>query len=348
MFVLNVRNAHEGLWQGLHYLKFNGLEQESRNGPVVRADGPVSTVYHSPMERVVFWPTRDANPFFHTYEALWMLAGRNDVRSVARYVKQMMAYSDDGVTIHDAYGYRWRKHFQFDQLKKIIGILKRNPLDRQCVLEMWDAPSDLDRGGKAVPCNLIATFQVDPFYKNNLNMVMFNRSNDIIWGTYGANAVHFGFLLEYVSRNAGFKPGTYTQISVNYHAYKDQYDKNIGIVTKYDDLNVPPFSYPRWIPMPAEADALIEGVLDSADNMGYPIVNYGTRLYDTDEWGSMMHRMMWAHQFYRAKELESALSVLRDAPDCDWTQAGKEWITRRIEKRRAFAELYSADTDGGV
>ena len=126
-------------------------------------------------------------------------------------------FSDDGETLHDAYGYRWRRAFNQDQLEKIALRLKRNSDDRRCVLQMWDVYQDLDREGKAIPCNLSATFQIDR--EGRLDMNIFNRSNDIIWGAYGANAVHFSMLMEYMAHWIGVPMGYMRQFSMNWHAY---------------------------------------------------------------------------------------------------------------------------------
>lgn len=71
-------------------------------------------------------------------------------------------------------------------------------------------------GGKDVPCNTHAYFQVQD---GRLNMTVCNRSNDVVWGTYGANAVHFSILQEYVASMVGVGMGTYVQFSNNYHLY---------------------------------------------------------------------------------------------------------------------------------
>lgn len=84
------------------------VKRPSRNGPVLMIDEPVIATYTHPRERVLFNSARDANPFFHLYEALWMLAGRNDVAPLAYYAKNIANYSDDGKTLNGAYGYRWR------------------------------------------------------------------------------------------------------------------------------------------------------------------------------------------------------------------------------------------------
>jgi len=326
MHVLHVRNAEEGLFEGLNLLKMGGVWQDSRNGRVIRMEIPVATVYDSPLERVVSSPIRDANPFFHLYEALWMLDGRRDVEGPARYAKNMMKYSDDGKVLHDAYGHRWIHYFGRNQVAQIIQQLKANALDRQAVLQMWDAREDLGRRGKAVPCNLTATFQVDPVW-NKLDMVVFCRSNDIIWGTYGANAVHFGFLLEYVALKTGIPVGKYTQISVNYHAYEEQYNQCLPI------LNTEVLGYRNsYICMPQDVDVHIQQVLACADHEKYVHRTPDREFFQCDsEWGTMCHRMMWAHQLHRQGHTKDAFDMLYAAQVCDWTIAGRDWLFRRMQ-----------------
>lgn len=159
MKVINVRNVHHALPLALHELKQEGIDRESRNGPVRVFKTPVTTVYQNPTERVLFWAERDANPFFHFFESLWMLAGQNDVPFLAYFVKRMVTYSDYGKTFHGAYGHRWRQHFKdkdgnkIDQLAIVIKALKENPDDRRCVVQMWDSSVDLGKQGKDFPCN---------------------------------------------------------------------------------------------------------------------------------------------------------------------------------------------------
>src|SRR5258708_35739439 len=71
---------------------------QTRNGKCLVVDEPVLISYTHPKERVLFNPVRDANPFFHLYESLWMLAGRNDLKSLAYYCSRMKEFSDDGKT----------------------------------------------------------------------------------------------------------------------------------------------------------------------------------------------------------------------------------------------------------
>jgi hypothetical protein len=194
---------------------------------------------------VLFHPGRGENPFFHFHESLWMLGGRRDVASVAQYAASMKNYSDDGKTFHGAYGYRWRNQFGFDQLFYIAKQLRKNREDRRCVLQMWDAPHDLAREGKDFPCNTQIYFSIS--MDGSLDMTVCNRSNDIIWGAYGANAVHMSYLQEFMAAWIGVPVGMYWQMSNNYHAYQEIFEKTqSALVTEpgedlYESGEVRPF-----------------------------------------------------------------------------------------------------------
>ena len=74
MKVIDTRNVNTALRWALPELLKEGVEEPSRNGLVLVMPTPVTTVYQRPQERVVFSPERNANPFFHLMESLWMLA----------------------------------------------------------------------------------------------------------------------------------------------------------------------------------------------------------------------------------------------------------------------------------
>lgn len=227
MIVINARNVNDAAYQARKGLDSCGVESRSRVGDVIRYPLPVTTCYQRPQERVIFLPERDANPFFHLVESLWMLAGRNDLPLLTKYVKRMASFSDDGGrTQPGAYGYRWRRHFDRDQLSWAIERLRADPYDRRVVIQMYDPDVDhlaADKGGADVPCNL----SVIPFVLegNDLSITVFNRSNDMVWGAYGANAVHFSVLQEYLASQLGLGVGPYFQVSNNLHAYKSTVNK---------------------------------------------------------------------------------------------------------------------------
>lgn len=337
MRVIEVRNAHQALPRALRMLDEEGIRRESRAGTVLEFPEPVVTVYSRPEERVIFWPERDYNIAFVLYEALWMLSGRDDLEPLTRYVKDFGKFSDDGRKLHGAYGRRWRKFSEDDhtfdvrdQLSIIVERLKKDPKDRRCVLQIWDARLDLDSPSKDVPCNDMATFQIDS--ENRLNMTVFCRSNDVLWGCYYANAFHFGFLMEYMAARIGCKLGTYSQVSVNWHGYlntleqvkalpRPPYMTEMGDPYGTGQVSVPPLS--------GNLDALIGDLVVRADK---------------DEWwSSVQHNEPWylaafavlkAHSIYRLgdgedKFRDSLLILNAAAPYWDWVHAMKSWIQRR-------------------
>ncbi len=352
MHTLHRRNVHQALPAGLRFLVDHGYTTDSRNGPVLLSPVPVATTYREPNERVVFYAERDGNPFFHLYEMLWMVNGRNDVDGPARYASNMRNYSDDGKTFHGAYGKRWRDWFltndnvkieyenEIDQLALIAKRLKADPTDRRCVLQMWDVESDLDKNGKDVPCNTIATFQRGG--DGALNLVVFCRSNDILWGAYGANAVHFSFLLEYMANWIGCPVGYYTQVSVNYHAYieSDVYKKTLPIIEDLTNEFESPYSMNLVKPTllgdqsHESVDEFIHARLADADRGEFakdPTIYKG--------WNGVMNRMLYAHHVYKTTKgsdrYQKAMDLLRiDTSGSDWELAGWQWLERRQRRYR--------------
>ena len=335
MHVIRVRNVHQALPEALRLLDEEGIPRDSRNGPVrVIEPGPVITTYSHPRERVIFWPQRDANPALHLYESLWMLVGRNDVTPLLQFTKQFLQYSDDGKTLHGAYGDRWRRAFGRDQLQVIADRLRDNPNDRRCVLQTWDTRLDLDRAGKDVPCNVMITFQCSS--DRRLNMVVFNRSNDIVWGAYGANGVHLSMLQEYMTILIGCTMGTYTQVSVNWHAYEN-------ILEDLKDMPRSGFLYSREPIDPYSSGEvvttnMVTAGLNATLSKLLLIVDRPTqRVNFTTEWGCTFDAVLCAHQAWcdlpSPTRYITALGILDTAPtqNADWIVAMREWIQRRYD-----------------
>jgi thymidylate synthase len=362
MRIIEADNVHCALPKGLALLSTYGEWRGNRNektlGRALTAPWPVTTVYRNPQQRVIFWPERDANPFFHLYEALWMLQGRDDVGPLLRYAKRMMDFSDDSYTLHGAYGHRWRQHFYkekdpyiwhdpIDQIVVIADRLRNDPDDRRCVLQMWDATVDLDRKGRDVPCNTMATFQISR--RGCLDLDVFCRSNDIIWGAYGANAVHFSLLLEYVAAKVGVPMGVYRQHSINYHAYEKVFEplKPLGVSTATysvpEPINNPYRTGVRSLPIlepgkdAKDIDTQIAMLMGDADR-GFS----DGRLLGWSPFFMMAHYVLKAHHLYNEEKRvgsgvnrfhEPKLLLQETMPkqfaDVDWVLAALQWFDRR-------------------
>jgi Thymidylate synthase len=144
-----------GLSPNASYLRLLSLatQQEwpleaSRVGPC-RDLGAV-TVELDGGERTIFLSGRGWNPAFALVEAAWVLAGRNDVKSLTKFIANFGQFSDDGQTLHGAYGYRLRHYFGHDQLDAAVAELKANPESRRVVMSLY-APGDLGQHSKTFP-----------------------------------------------------------------------------------------------------------------------------------------------------------------------------------------------------
>lgn len=363
MKTIYTTNVNGALRRGLRYLRLEGTHEDSRNGPVLVAPGPVTTVYSQPDQRVLFGAARDANPFFHLFESLWMLGGRNDVAYPAAFAAQLQLYSDDNETLNGAYGFRWRHHFGYDQLQLIIEELKTNPASRRCVLAMWDAhdeggdmspgyEGDLKRalaGGKDVPCNTHVYFRA---FRETLDMTIVNRSNDVVWGAYGANAVHFSMLQEYVAGRVGLKLGRMYQFSNNYHVYTGRED--VERLFRAHENDVSDDMYKRGCASACPLYSAAKGWDEDLRRFlaAPPILElYEFAPARTTFFEDIVVPMHSAYSIYKKKDSpRAAENFLRAAPfsdQADWLVAGVRWMKRRADKREAkAAQEHGAGTVG--
>jgi thymidylate synthase len=356
------RNVNE-LWsRGLETLRQVGVEQDSRAGRVLVAPCPVVSVYQNPTERVLIDPHRDANPFFHLMESLWMLAGRDDAAFLNRYVGDFgKRFAENGDYIHGAYGKRWREALGFDQLDEVVSKLRRNPDDRQAVIQMWDASDnvgmqdgcdDLMGDWKDRPCNTHVYLRVrkeeptrifgssggplelDAEIKNLvLDLTVLCRSNDIVWGAYGANAVHFSVLQEYLAGRIGIGVGRLYQFSNNWHGYAD-------VLKKFPEQGpgspwCNPYQLGQVEAMPigtywSEWDADLVRFMAWHDSKLWR--GPGDRETYANSWfAEVAERVAAANLLWKEGARPAAMTVAEAIPASDWREACVQWMQRRMK-----------------
>lgn len=342
MRTILAENVNDAYLEALFTMNKDGvIVHQQRTGPVLKLPYPLVTRYEFPQERVLFDATRDANPFFHLFESLWMLGGRDDVEFLSQFNSTIGQFSDDGISLHGAYGKRWRSHFGRDELDAVIHQLALQPETRRAVLAMWDPYTDplvAEAGGKDVPCNTHVYFSIRP--DNSLDMTVCNRSNDLIWGAYGANVVHMSILHEYVMQSLGVPMGFYYQISNDAHVYQrhwglvqasslseeklfiDFYRNGEGVGPDGQAF-VPLFDRPG-------AQGKRDFDLDVAKFLVDPYV-VGATQYRTEFFGKTVERMANAWKYHKAKYTASAIETAKQIEAPDWRKACVEWLERRAK-----------------
>lgn len=355
---LNAESAFESLVGGiaagrgdLRNLKYTPIfteTNESRNGRVYVVPEPVTVTYLNPVQRVILNPVRDCNPFFHVFESLWMLAGRNDLAPLTRYITDFGKFSDDGRTLNGAYGYRWREALNMvDQLFVIAKNLKENPHCRRQVLTMWTVQDDLCKvnTSKDVCCNTQAYFLVKTVTTEGhvlgsnftttdkyLDMTVTNRSNDLVLGMLGANVVHFSFLQEYMAARIGVNVGKYHQFTNNLHVYDWNWKPKewlsvYGPRDMHSSPEVDPYlsSYHTRVPLVYDADRFDREVVQFID---HPEDGYSEPFLV-----QVAAPMMTAHRLYKEGKYDEAQYVSGNIVADDWRIASQLWLQRRIAKK---------------
>jgi thymidylate synthase len=335
MHVIMANNVRDALPRSVKYLQNWGREESTRLGDALVAPVPVTIKYHTPKQHVLINPYRDANPFFHLMESMWILAGRDDGAFLDHYVKNFSKdFGTDG-RIMDAYGFRWRHALPFDQLEEVISQLRNNFASRQAVLYMWGAGRADLISDHAKPCNLAVTFRVNT---GVLDMTVFNRSNDLIWGCLGANAVHFPILQEYVASKIGLLMGAYYQISTNLHFYIEHYKMLQSRVKDIDGKLLHAYlwnheSYEQTQPLMELPDSFDEDLEETMVNL--EAIHSGKEVYEGNIANSFLREtvlpMALAHTLYKKKNSEDAMEVIATVKAADWKRAGTEWLERHIK-----------------
>lgn len=320
MITVKAASVPEALYETITSWRLHSVAEQTRNGTARSFPCPFALTIVNPRMRVLTDPTRDANPFFHAMEFIWMMSGSNNINWISKFNKQMLEYSDDGLTQWAAYGHRWRKWFGYDQIKKAIAMLRRNPQDRRIVISMWDPRYDLGRGGKDLPCNTQIHLRV---FLGRLDMTVCNRSNDIIWGMLGANAVHMTMLHELIASAAGIPLGCYRVISNNAHIYESVPNFEYYLNGILDDRDVY-FNWPESTnspPLLREGETYADFVADCEAVLSLP--NPG-RIHT--HWmryvGSNIYKV-WLQR--KTGFPYDTSEILAD----DWRIACEEWIARR-------------------
>lgn len=248
MYTFEGENPTEIYFDAMMALVEEGDEVYPR-GKKVNELRPTSIEYLNPYNRFTFLPSRRINSFFQIAESLWILSGHADVEWLLKFNSNMGQFSDDGVWFNGPYGERirhWGRNLahdidpenQLDQLYDCYLRLMADKDTRQATIVIGNPSFDnyhylVDEKGKDICCNIYITFKVR---HDKLNMTVFNRSNDLHWGVFGANLCQFSTIQELMLswlKNSGnpeyenLEMGTYHQVTDSLHIYMGDYGSSI-------------------------------------------------------------------------------------------------------------------------
>lgn len=210
-----------------------GREVPSRNGATMELPFTGITLTEGTAREILI-PGRKHNLAAQIAETMWVLSGRNDIEWLSQYLPRAKDYSDDGKTWRGGYGKRIRNwgyvagdgpgdysEESIDQLQHVVGMLKSDPATRQAVISIYDPAIDI-QPGKDIPCNDFLHFLSR---EGTLDLHVFVRSNDMMWGWSGINVFEWSSLLEIVAGLTGLEVGSLHFSISSFHLYETHWEK---------------------------------------------------------------------------------------------------------------------------
>ena len=318
MYDIRAHDAPTAYHEALGLMRVVAKEESTRNGKVWAIPTPFFLTIRHPTRRVIRCPIRNANPFFHIMETVWMFAGRRDVEWLSKFNRGIEQYADGGI-IHGAYGYRWLRQWG-NQISRIVGQLRADPNSRQTVLTMWDPGSDLELLWRDRPCNTHIYFRI---LDDKLHMTVCNRSNDLVWGMFGANVVHMTYLQELVATAIGVELGDYNVFTNNLHFYQNVYPNGAEI---WNNLIEGPNPYPYDSFPILSYYGLLHTFLEDCQ---WFVMGEWDRI--DSPWLKSVAKPM--HDAYLCKTLEERRQHALLVEDKVWQKAAIEWLERIYAKK---------------
>ena len=221
-------SAFGGLQEAyLHHLADLLHEPQFRNSPRGFASQErlgVRFTLHDPLRRVITHPGRRSNLVFNFAEALWYLAGRDDLAYLAYYAPGVAKYSADGQRLTGtAYGPRIFDHGDGagDQWAAVTAAIREDPDTKRAVIQIFQPRELLVAGNPDVACTLALQFLLR---EGRMHMVAFMRANDAYRGM-ASDVFSFTLLQEMMARQFKVPVGSYTHVAGSLHLYQPDVGK---------------------------------------------------------------------------------------------------------------------------
>jgi len=229
---------HEIKGETINEVVFNAIDNLINKGARTPSrNGNINVIYNAvlsqknPRARHLALEGRKNNIFAMIAETFWVMSGSILIDPyLIHFLPRARDFSDDGETWRGGYGERF---YRFGQMESMLNKFKKDSLfTRRANLYIGNPDLDTDmsleyvyhlESTKDQPCNQLINIFVDNEKRLNLNM--FSRSGDIIWGLGSINIFEFTYLQEFVTHwlreniDSEVKLGEYTHFCTNMHLY---------------------------------------------------------------------------------------------------------------------------------
>lgn len=284
----------------------NGVKRITRGQTCWELPAPFMFKISNPTARWITIPQRKWNVILPYAELLWLANGRNDLELVGHYLKNMKNFSDDGFYLRGGYGPRLRKfnglstdyksnkslnsksifsnNIEIDQFDFVEKCFQRDKNTRQAVINIGDPLKDCFtyemkiKETKDSPCTRILQFMKHPI-ENKLNLTVYMRSNDILWGASAVNIFTFTMMQEYFAKILNLEVGDYYHFANSFHYY-DDYRSKIEVLANAKNFQDNGYSYSKTFNSLSQFDKLIEQLSIKEEQLRFGATNIDFDLND--------------------------------------------------------------------
>jgi thymidylate synthase len=210
-----------------------------------------------PLARSPYLAARRVNVVFNHAEALWYLAGRDDLAMIAHYAPRLLAVSADGQRLTGtAYGARLFRPGRdgASQFDRVVALLRTDPDTKRAVMLVMEPGELADPNNPDVACTLGLHLMVRG---GALHLTAYMRANDAVTGLL-CDVFSFTFIQEYAARLLGVRVGGYTHHAGSMHINLPDLAKADAIVRQATSAAPPCFPTAA---MPADRTGDLAAVL---------------------------------------------------------------------------------------
>ncbi len=326
-------------YRNISWATVGGFEAVLRDGKAVEVRGESTrellgrgTLIERPDERFPFLPGRLGDPFALIAETLWVLAGRNDVEWLNRYLPRAAAYADDGRVWRAGYGPRLRNWRGVDQLMEVYGLLEADRSSRRGVMSLFDPATDFGNS-RDIPCNNWLSWLIRD---GELLLNVAVRSNDAMWGFSGINAFEWSVLQEILASWLGVKVGPVYFLASSFHLYEggDHIKRAADVVAHFPGRT--PYEMgigtPRFAVSPDQFDQALADWFAAEERVRLDPNAWRLETSITDPFllaALRTVRLKWGAAVWDIDRLRTELSA---CPDDDFTAAAYERLDRPAQQ----------------
>ena len=169
---------------------------------------------------------RNISPSYLFGELLWYFNGDDSLKFISQFSSFWNNISDDGETCNSAYGKLILTKYGFNQMQKVIDLLRADPNSRRAKINI-NVPNKNVITTKDEPCTMSLHFIIRD---SKLNCTAVMRSNDI-WFGFPYDVAFFTELQKMIAERLHVGYGIYTHFAVSLHVY-DRDINSLGKILK--------------------------------------------------------------------------------------------------------------------